>query len=102
VDINLVGSAGPVSGLSGPGIMSGLASYDALVGGGAVAGMMVHMRMNRRVAARLLGPPPKHPVEAHPVEWPAVPQPQPDGRRVRETVVAARPQAAMARVVAAW
>jgi hypothetical protein len=41
VGINLVGSAGLVSGLSGPGIMSGLASYGALVGGGAVAGMMV-------------------------------------------------------------
>ena len=39
--ITLVGSAGLVSGLSGPGIMSGLASYGALAGGGAVAGMMV-------------------------------------------------------------
>jgi hypothetical protein len=39
--INLVASAGLVSGLSGPGIMSGLASYGALVGGGAVAGMVV-------------------------------------------------------------
>lgn len=41
VGINLVGSAGLVSGLSGPGIMSGLASYGALIGGGTVAGMMV-------------------------------------------------------------
>jgi hypothetical protein len=39
--INLVASAGLVSGLSGSGIMSGLASYGALAGGGAVAGMMV-------------------------------------------------------------
>jgi Lecithin retinol acyltransferase len=41
VGINMVASAGLVSGLSGPGIMSGLASYGALVGGGAVAGMVV-------------------------------------------------------------
>ena len=41
VGISLVGSAGLVSGLSGPGIMSGLASFGAIVGGGAVAGMMV-------------------------------------------------------------
>jgi hypothetical protein len=41
IGINLVGSAGLVSGLSGPGIMSGLASYGAVVGGGAVAGLMV-------------------------------------------------------------
>jgi hypothetical protein len=39
--INVVGSAGLVSGLSGPGIMSGLATYGALAGGGAVAGMIV-------------------------------------------------------------
>lgn len=39
--INVAGSAGLVAGLSGPGIMSGLAAYGALVGGGAVAGMMV-------------------------------------------------------------
>jgi len=41
VGINVVGSAGLVTGLSGPGIMSGLASYGALVGGGAVAGLAV-------------------------------------------------------------
>ena len=41
VGINVVGSAGLVTGLSGPGIMSGLASYGALVGGGAVAGLVV-------------------------------------------------------------
>jgi hypothetical protein len=39
--INLVGSAGLVTGLSGSGIMSGLAAYGAVVGGGAVAGMVV-------------------------------------------------------------
>ena len=39
--IDLVGSAGLVAGLSGPGIMSGLAAYGALVGGGVVAGMVV-------------------------------------------------------------
>ena len=41
VGINVVGSAGLVSGLSGPGIMSGLAAYGTLVGGGAVAGLVV-------------------------------------------------------------
>jgi Lecithin retinol acyltransferase len=41
VGINMVASAGLVTGLSGPGIMSGLASYGAIVGGGAVAGMVV-------------------------------------------------------------
>jgi hypothetical protein len=39
--INLVASAGIVAGLSGPGIMSGLASYGALVGGGVVAGIVI-------------------------------------------------------------
>jgi len=38
--INVIASAGIVTGLSGPGIMSGLASYGALVGGGAIAGMV--------------------------------------------------------------
>jgi hypothetical protein len=37
----VIGPAGVVAGLSGPGIMSGLASYGALVGGGAVAGLVV-------------------------------------------------------------
>jgi hypothetical protein len=41
VGINIVGLAGLITGLSGPGIMSGLASYGALVGGGAVAGLAV-------------------------------------------------------------
>lgn len=41
VGINMVASAGLVTGLSGPGIMSGLAAYGANVGGGAVAGMVV-------------------------------------------------------------
>lgn len=41
VGINIVGSAGLVGGLSGPGIMSGLASFGALVGGGAVGGLAV-------------------------------------------------------------
>src|ERR1039457_4417005 len=37
--ISMVGSAGIVTGLSGPGIMSGLAAHGSIVGGGAVAGM---------------------------------------------------------------
>ena len=37
----VIGPAGLVAGLSGPGIMSGLATYGALVGGGAVAGLVV-------------------------------------------------------------
>lgn len=41
VGINMVASAGLVTGLSGPGIMSGLAAYGAIIGGGAVAGMVV-------------------------------------------------------------
>jgi hypothetical protein len=36
----VIGPAGVVAGLSGPGIMSGLANYGALVGGGAVAGLV--------------------------------------------------------------
>jgi len=39
--LSLVGSAGLIVGLSGPGIMSGLAAYGAIVGGGAVAGLVV-------------------------------------------------------------
>jgi hypothetical protein len=39
--ISVVGSAGIVAGLSGPGIMSGLATCGAIIGGGAVAGMIV-------------------------------------------------------------
>jgi hypothetical protein len=38
---SLVGSAGLVAGVSGPGIMSGLAAYGAVLGGGAVAGITV-------------------------------------------------------------
>jgi hypothetical protein len=34
----VISPAGPVAGLSGPGIMSGLATYGAIVGGGTVAG----------------------------------------------------------------
>ena len=41
VGINVVGSAGLVAGRSGPGIMSGLAAYGRLVGGGTVAGLVV-------------------------------------------------------------
>jgi hypothetical protein len=41
VGLNVVGSAGLVSDLSGPGIMSGLAAYGAVGGGGAVAGMVL-------------------------------------------------------------
>jgi len=37
----VIGPAGVVAGLSGPGIMSALAAYGALVGGGAVAGLVV-------------------------------------------------------------
>lgn len=37
----VIGPAGLVTGLSGPGIMSGLATYGALAGGGAVAGLVV-------------------------------------------------------------
>jgi hypothetical protein len=37
----VVGSAGLVSGLSGPGIMSGLAQWGAVMGGGAVAGLVL-------------------------------------------------------------
>jgi hypothetical protein len=36
----MISSAGIVSGLSGPVIMSGLASYGALFAGGAVAGLL--------------------------------------------------------------
>jgi hypothetical protein len=38
--LSMVGSAGIVTGLSGPGIMSGLAAHGSIVGGGAVAGMV--------------------------------------------------------------
>jgi hypothetical protein len=38
---SVIGPAGAVAGLSGPGIMSALASYGALAGGGAVAGLVV-------------------------------------------------------------
>lgn len=41
VGINVVSSVGLVTGLSGPGIMSGLATYGTLIGGGAVAGMVL-------------------------------------------------------------
>jgi hypothetical protein len=41
VGISAIGSAGIVTGLSGPGIMSGLAVYGGLLGGGAVAGLVV-------------------------------------------------------------
>ena len=37
----VIGPAGLVTGLSGPGIMSGLATYGALAGGGAVAGLVI-------------------------------------------------------------
>jgi len=40
VGLSLVGSAGIVRGLSGPGIMSGLAAHGSIVGGGVVAGMV--------------------------------------------------------------
>ena len=39
--LNLVGSVGLIADLSGSGIMSGLAAYGAIVGGGAVAGIVV-------------------------------------------------------------
>jgi hypothetical protein len=39
--VNLVASAGLTAGLSGSGIMSGLASYGTILGGGAVAGLVV-------------------------------------------------------------
>lgn len=41
VGIGVVGSVGLAEGLSGPGIMSGLAQCGAAVGGGAVAGMLL-------------------------------------------------------------
>jgi len=41
VGIALVGSAGLASGLSGPGIMSGLARYGSITGGGAVSGLLL-------------------------------------------------------------
>jgi hypothetical protein len=37
----VIAPAGVVAGLSGPEIMSGLATYGALAGGGAVAGLVV-------------------------------------------------------------
>lgn len=37
----VVAPAGVVAGLSGPGIMSGLATYGSIAGGGAVAGLLV-------------------------------------------------------------
>lgn len=37
----VIAPAGVVAGLSGPGIMSGLATYGALAGGGAVAGLII-------------------------------------------------------------
>lgn len=40
VGLSLVGSAGIVRGLSGPGIMSGLAAHGSIVGGGVVAGLV--------------------------------------------------------------
>lgn len=39
--LSMVGSAGIVTGLSGPGIMSGLAACGSVVGGGVVAGLVV-------------------------------------------------------------
>ena len=41
VGIALVGSAGLASGLSGPGIMSGLARCGSITGGGAVSGLLL-------------------------------------------------------------
>lgn len=40
VGLSLVGSASIVRGLSGPGIMSGLAAHGSIVGGGVVAGLV--------------------------------------------------------------
>lgn len=40
VGLSLVGSAGMVTGLSGPGIMSGLAAHGSIVGGGVAAGLV--------------------------------------------------------------
>jgi hypothetical protein len=37
----VIGPAGVVAGLSGPGIMSGLATYGVLTGGGAVLGPVI-------------------------------------------------------------
>jgi hypothetical protein len=41
VGIALVGSAGVAGGLSGPGIMSGLARCGSIIGGGAVTGLLL-------------------------------------------------------------
>jgi Lecithin retinol acyltransferase len=41
VGIALVGSAGLATGLSGPGIMSGLARCGSIIGGGAVGGLLL-------------------------------------------------------------
>jgi hypothetical protein len=37
----VIAPAGVVAGLSGPGIISGLTNYGAIVGGGAVAGLVI-------------------------------------------------------------
>jgi hypothetical protein len=51
-----------------------------------------HVRVHRGLVAGLLSPSAQHPVQLRPVERPAVPQPEPDERRLSQPVVPACPQ----------